>query len=101
MQALEIERSPLVVCVDHLQQTAGPAANNENAVALATKLLTAGTLQSCARTIQQDFGLTLRLPIRDRAATANYADAVLAKRQDVLNRRSVERAARKNKKIFG
>ena len=61
MQALEIERSPLVVCVDHLQQTAGPAANNENAVALATKLLTAGTLQSCARTIQQDFGLTLRL----------------------------------------
>jgi outer membrane protein TolC len=40
------------------------------------------------------FGLTLRLPIRDRAATANYADAVLAKRQDVLNRRSVEQTIR-------
>jgi hypothetical protein len=73
MQALEIERSPLVVCVDHLQQTAGPAANNENAVALATKLLTAGTLQSCARTIQQDFGLTLRLLRIANSAMFNLA----------------------------
>jgi outer membrane protein TolC len=40
------------------------------------------------------FGLTLRLPIRDRAATANYADAVLTKRQDVLSRRSLEQTIR-------
>ncbi|MBM3763967.1 MAG: TolC family protein [Acidobacteria bacterium] len=40
------------------------------------------------------FGLTLRLPIRDRAATANYADAVLTKRQDTLQRRSLEQTVR-------
>ncbi|MBM3785098.1 MAG: TolC family protein [Acidobacteria bacterium] len=40
------------------------------------------------------FGLTMRLPIRDRAATANYADAVLAKRQDVLQGRSLEQTIR-------
>jgi len=40
------------------------------------------------------FGLTLRLPIRDRAAAANYADAVISKRQDILNRRSVEQTIR-------
>jgi outer membrane protein len=40
------------------------------------------------------FGLTLRLPIRDRAAAANYADAVLTKRQDVLSRRSLEQNIR-------
>lgn len=40
------------------------------------------------------FGLTLRLPIRDRAAAANYADAVLAKRQDTLSRRSLEQTIR-------
>ncbi len=40
------------------------------------------------------FGLTLRLPIRDRAAAANYADAVLTKRQDVLSRRSLEQTIR-------
>lgn len=40
------------------------------------------------------FGLTMRLPIRDRAATANYADAVLTKRQDTLQRRSLEQTVR-------
>ncbi|MFN0103287.1 MAG: TolC family protein [Bryobacteraceae bacterium] len=40
------------------------------------------------------FGLTMRLPIRDRAAAANYADAVLAKRQDTLSRRSLEQTIR-------
>jgi outer membrane protein TolC len=40
------------------------------------------------------FGLTLRLPIRDRAAAANYADAVITKRQDVLSRRSLEQTIR-------
>ena len=40
------------------------------------------------------FGLTLRLPVRDRAAAANYADAVLVKRQDTLSRRSLEQTIR-------
>lgn len=40
------------------------------------------------------FGLTLRLPIRDRNAAANFADAVIAKRQDVLQRRSTEQTIR-------
>lgn len=40
------------------------------------------------------FGLTLRLPIRDRAAAANYADAVISKRQDILSRRSLEQTVR-------
>ena len=40
------------------------------------------------------FGLTMRLPIRDRAAAANYADAVVAKRQDILARRSTEQNIR-------
>lgn len=62
MQALEAVRSPLTVCVEHLQQTAGPAAMSENAVALATKLMTdRSTLQACSQIILQDFGLTLRL----------------------------------------
>jgi HD-like signal output (HDOD) protein len=47
--------------VEHLQQTAGPAAINENVVALAAKLLTdRSTLQACARIVLSDLGLTLR-----------------------------------------
>ena len=40
------------------------------------------------------FGLSMRLPIRDRAAAANYADAVVAKRQDIFARRSTEQNVR-------
>ncbi len=40
------------------------------------------------------FGLTLRLPIRDRAASANLADAVVQKRLDTLRQRSLEQAIR-------
>ncbi|MBI2688838.1 MAG: TolC family protein [Acidobacteria bacterium] len=40
------------------------------------------------------FGLNLRLPIRDRAAAANYADAVISKRQDTLMRRSLQQTVR-------
>ncbi|HEU0119276.1 MAG TPA: TolC family protein, partial [Bryobacteraceae bacterium] len=40
------------------------------------------------------FGISLRLPIKDRNAAANFADAVIAKRQDVLNRRSTEQTIR-------
>ena len=39
-------------------------------------------------------GLTMRLPVRDRRAAADYADAVLVKRQDVLSRRSLEQTIR-------
>jgi len=62
MQALEAVRSPLTVCVEHLQQSAGPAASIENAGALAAKLLTdQNTLQACSQIILRDLGLTLRL----------------------------------------
>jgi outer membrane protein TolC len=40
------------------------------------------------------FGLTMRLPIRDRRAAADYADAVITKRQDILSRRSLEQTIR-------
>ncbi len=40
------------------------------------------------------FGLVLRLPIKDRAAAANYADAAVAKRTDALQLRRQEQAAR-------
>lgn len=40
------------------------------------------------------FGLTLNLPIRDRAAAANLADAVVQKRIDALKVRSVEQSVR-------
>jgi outer membrane protein len=40
------------------------------------------------------FGLTLRLPIRDRRVAADYADAVVAKRMDALQVRSVEQQVR-------
>ena len=40
------------------------------------------------------FGVTMRLPVRDRRAAADYADAVLVKRQDVLSRRSLEQTIR-------
>ena len=40
------------------------------------------------------FGLTLRLPIKDRAAAANYADATISKRQDILSRRSLQQSIR-------
>jgi outer membrane protein TolC len=40
------------------------------------------------------FGLTLRLPIRDRAATATLADALLTKRLDALRQRNLEQSIR-------
>lgn len=40
------------------------------------------------------FGLTLRLPIRDRAAYATLADALVNKRQDALTVRNIEQAIR-------
>ncbi|HWQ53567.1 MAG TPA: TolC family protein [Bryobacteraceae bacterium] len=40
------------------------------------------------------FGLTLRLPIRNRAASADYADAVISKRRNALAVRSVEQQVR-------
>lgn len=40
------------------------------------------------------FGMTMRLPIRDRNAAANYADAVITKRSDILSRRSLEQTIR-------
>lgn len=40
------------------------------------------------------FGLSLRLPIRDRRAAADFADAVITKRQDVLSQRSLEQTVR-------
>lgn len=40
------------------------------------------------------FGLTLRLPIRDRRAAADYADALVTKKRDTLQVRSVEQQIR-------
>jgi outer membrane protein len=40
------------------------------------------------------FGLTLRLPIRDRKAAADYADAVVTKRQDALQVRTTQQTVR-------
>jgi outer membrane protein TolC len=40
------------------------------------------------------FGLTLRLPIKDRVASANLSDAVVQRRLDVLKRRSTEENVR-------
>ncbi|MDP8981844.1 MAG: TolC family protein [Acidobacteriota bacterium] len=40
------------------------------------------------------FGLTLRLPIKDRVAASNLSDAVVQKRLDVLRRRSTEENVR-------
>jgi len=40
------------------------------------------------------FGLTLRLPIRDRANTAALANALIKKKQDALSQRSREQAVR-------
>ncbi|MFB3828756.1 MAG: TolC family protein [Bryobacteraceae bacterium] len=40
------------------------------------------------------FGLTLRLPIRDRRAAADMADAIIAKRRDTLQVRAVEQQVR-------
>ena len=42
------------------------------------------------------FGFTLRLPIRDRAAQANMSDAVVNKRLDVLRARSLEQNIRQD-----
>lgn len=39
-------------------------------------------------------GLQLRLPLRDRAAAANYADAVVGKRADLLNERQIAQQVR-------
>jgi outer membrane protein len=40
------------------------------------------------------FGLTLNLPIRDRKAAADYADAVVARRLDMLKVRNTEQSVR-------
>ncbi len=42
------------------------------------------------------FGLTLRLPIRDRRASADMANAIVAKKQDTLRLRSLEQNIRLN-----
>jgi outer membrane protein len=42
------------------------------------------------------FGLSLQLPIRDRRASADYADAVVGKRLDALRVRSFEQNARQS-----
>jgi outer membrane protein TolC len=42
------------------------------------------------------FSLSLQLPLRDRAAAANLADAVVAKRINVLNQRSTEQQIRQD-----
>ncbi len=43
-----------------------------------------------------EFGLTLRLPIRDRRASADMANALVAKKQDTLRLRSLEQNIRLN-----
>jgi len=74
MQALDAVRSPLTVCVEHLQHTAGPAANSENIVALAAKLSKdRSTLQACAQIILRDLGLTVRLLRIANSAMFNHA----------------------------
>src|SRR5262249_13345902 len=40
------------------------------------------------------FGLTLRLPIRDRRVAADYADALIAKKVDALQVRTTEQTVR-------
>lgn len=40
------------------------------------------------------FGLTLRLPLRNRAAAADLADSVIAKRRALYNQRSIEQQVR-------
>ena len=40
------------------------------------------------------FGLTLNLPIRNRSASANYADTVVSKRSDALTTRRTEQQVR-------
>ena len=40
------------------------------------------------------FSLTLRLPLRNRAAAADLADATVAKRREVLNQRNIEQRIR-------
>jgi outer membrane protein len=40
------------------------------------------------------FGLTLRLPLRDRRAAADMADAMIQKKRDLLNVRTVEQQVR-------
>jgi outer membrane protein len=42
------------------------------------------------------FSISLQLPLRDRAAAANLADTVVAKRINVLNQRSVEQQIRQD-----
>ena len=62
MPALEIEHSPLTICLERLHQTAGPPARPEKIAALAAMLHSdQSTLQSCSQLILQDLGLTLRL----------------------------------------
>ncbi|MSV28451.1 MAG: TolC family protein [Bryobacterales bacterium] len=40
------------------------------------------------------FGITLRLPVRDRAASANLSDAIINKRRDSLAVRNIEQTTR-------
>jgi len=42
------------------------------------------------------FSLSLQLPLRDRAAAANLADAVVSKRISTLNQRSIEQQIRQD-----
>jgi hypothetical protein len=67
-------RSPLESYLDQLQNAAGPPAISENAFALTGKLLSdRTTMHGCARIVQRDLGLTLRLLRVANSALFNHA----------------------------
>ena len=70
----DVLRSPLETCLDQMQNAAGPPAIGENAFALTGKLMSdLTTLQACARIVQRDLGLTLRLLRIANSALFNHA----------------------------
>jgi HD-like signal output (HDOD) protein len=78
MQAQDAERSPLIVCVEHLQQTSGPAATPDCVMALRGKLMTdRTTLPACARIILRDLAITLRLLRIANSAMVNPSGATV------------------------
>jgi len=70
----DVLRSPLETCLDQMQNASGPPAIGENAFALTGKLMSdRTTMQACARIVQRDLGLTLRLLRIANSALFNHA----------------------------
>lgn len=75
---MEVVRTPLQSCVDLLQQASGPATISDYASELSYRLASDNSgMKTCARVIECDIGLTLRLLRAANSAMVNHGERLV------------------------